>query len=74
MIEKQSRLKLKALKTNRSEEFNLKEFWNFCKSNGLRRELTMNYAFQQSGVVKRKNKMVEKVRCMLTHKNLPYKF
>lgn len=39
---------MKALRTNGGGEFNLKEFWNICKSNDIRRELITSYTHQHN--------------------------
>jgi transposase InsO family protein len=44
-------------------EYALKEFVNFCKDVGIKRELTTLYNPQQNGVAERKNKtMLEVVK------------
>ena len=47
------------------------EFNNFCKINGIKRQMTTAYTPQQNGVAERKNRTVmNMVRSMLTDKNM----
>ncbi|CAL8084841.1 unnamed protein product [Prunus armeniaca] len=53
--EKQSGYNLKTLRTDCGGEFTSNEFSEFCKSNGIKRELTASYTPQQNGVAERRN-------------------
>ncbi|KAB2616999.1 hypothetical protein D8674_012868 [Pyrus ussuriensis x Pyrus communis] len=56
-------------------EFTSTEFTNFCKENGIKRQLTTAYTPQQNGVAERKNRTVmNMVRSMLSDKKLPKTF
>ncbi|CAL2269077.1 unnamed protein product [Prunus armeniaca] len=73
--EKQSGYNLKTLRTDRGGEFTSNEFSEFCKSNGIKRELTASYTPQQNGVAERRNRtIVEMARSMLKAKGLPNLF
>ena len=51
------------------------EFNEFCKENGIRRQLTTAYTPQQNGVAERKNRTVMNlVRSMLAEKKIPKTF
>ena len=53
--------KIKTLRTDNGGEYTSKEFVAFCKSTGIRRELTIPHNPQQSGVAKRKNRSIEEI-------------
>ena len=72
MVEKQTWLSVKCLRTDRGGEFVSNEFNNFCQNNGIKRQMTTAYTPQQNGVVERKNRTVmNMVRSMLADKNMP---
>jgi transposase InsO family protein len=53
-------------------EYTSKEFVNFCKDVGIKRELTTPYNPQQNGVAKRKNRAIlEAVKTMIHDQDLP---
>nr|KYP62895.1 Retrovirus-related Pol polyprotein from transposon TNT 1-94 [Cajanus cajan] len=71
-VEKESSCSIKCLRTDRGGEFVSLEFNDFCKEQGIKRQLTTAYMPQQNGVVKRKNRTVmNMVRCMLSEKKVP---
>lgn len=71
-VEKETGLSIKCLRTDRGGEFTSGEFNDFCKKNGIRRQLTTAYTPQQNGVAERKNRTVmNMVRCMLSEKKIP---
>ena len=74
-IEKETWAYLKCLRTDRGGEFNSNEFEEFCKENGISRQLTTAYTPQQNGVAERKNRIVMNlVRCILADKQVPKVF
>lgn len=54
-VEKETGLAIKCLRTDRGGEFTSTDFNDFCKENGIRRQLTASYTPQQNGVAERKN-------------------
>jgi hypothetical protein len=57
---------IKMLRTDNGGEYTSKEFVAFCKSTGIRRELTVPHNPQQNGVAERKNRSIEEtVRALL---------
>lgn len=75
MVEKETWLFVKCLLTDKGGEFISNKFNDFCKHNGIKRQLTTIYTPQQNGVAKRKNRTVmNMVRSMLFDKNIPKNF
>jgi transposase InsO family protein len=75
MAEKQTGLFVKCLRTDRGGEFISNEFNEFCKHNGIKRQMTTAYTPQQNGIAERKNRTVmNMVRSMLSDKNIPKTF
>jgi len=67
--------KTKTLRSDGGGEYNSEAFNDFCKSEGIKRQLTLAYTPQQNGVVERKNKViVEHARAMLIGRNVPRSF
>jgi transposase InsO family protein len=74
-VEKETGAYLKCLRTDRGGEFNSNEFEEFCKENGITRQLTTAYTPQQNGVAERKNRTaMNLVQCILTDKQVPQVF
>ncbi|MCO5571578.1 hypothetical protein L7F22_025322 [Adiantum nelumboides] len=72
MVEKEKDLKVKSIRSDRGGEFLSENFARWCKSEGIRRQLTTPYTPSQNGVVERKNKTImEMARAMLAHASLP---
>ncbi|MCO5561557.1 hypothetical protein L7F22_015177 [Adiantum nelumboides] len=77
MVEKEKDLKVKSIRSDRggeflSENFAPENFARWCKSEGIRRQLTTPYPSSQNGVVERKNRTImEMARAMLAHASLP---
>jgi transposase InsO family protein len=75
LVEKESGALIGCLRTDRGGEFTSNEFNEFCKINGIRRQLTTSYTPQKNGVAERKNRTImNMVRCMLCDKQLPKSF
>ena len=71
-VEKETGLSIKCLRTDRGGEFISKEFNDFCRENGIKRQLTATYTPQQNDVAERKNRTVmNMVRSLLSEKNVP---
>ncbi|MCO5557929.1 hypothetical protein L7F22_011502 [Adiantum nelumboides] len=72
MVEKEKDLKIKSIRSDRGGEFLSENFARWCKSEGIRRQLTTPYTPSQNGVVERKNRTImEMARAMLAHASLP---
>ncbi|MCO5567662.1 hypothetical protein L7F22_021356 [Adiantum nelumboides] len=72
MVEKEKDLKVKSIRSDRGGEFLSENFAQWCKSEGIRRQLTTPYTPSQNGVVERKNRTImEMARAMLAHASLP---
>jgi hypothetical protein len=72
LIENLSERNIKILRSDNGGEYTSKEFVNFCKYAGIKRELTTPYNPQQNGVAKRKNKTImEVVKTMIYDQDLP---
>ncbi|GKU90158.1 hypothetical protein SLEP1_g4195 [Rubroshorea leprosula] len=52
LAENKASRSVKVLHIDRGGEFNLKEFADFCESNGIKRQLTVAYTPQQNGTAK----------------------
>lgn len=55
MVEKETSLSIRNLRTDRGGEFISLEFTAFCNMNGIQRQLTVAYSPQQNGIAERKN-------------------
>ncbi|MCO5604215.1 hypothetical protein L7F22_058378 [Adiantum nelumboides] len=72
MVEKEKDLKVKSIRSDRGGEFLSENFARWCKSEGIRKQLTTPYTPSQNGVVERKNRTImEMARAMLAHASLP---
>nr|GFA38834.1 retrovirus-related Pol polyprotein from transposon TNT 1-94 [Tanacetum cinerariifolium] len=74
-VEKELRTTLRMLRTDRGGEFTSNEFTQYCKENGIARQLTAPYSPQQNGVVERRNRTImSTTRCMMKATNMPQDF
>jgi hypothetical protein len=72
LIENLSERKIKILRSDNGGEYTSKEFVNFCKDVGIKRELTTPYNPQQNGVAERKNRTImEAMKTMIHDQDLP---
>ncbi|KAI3713826.1 hypothetical protein L1987_72412 [Smallanthus sonchifolius] len=72
MVENETGLKIKGLRSDRGGEFTSKRFNEFCETHGIKRQLTTAYTPQQNGVAERRNlTLMNMVRCLLIEKNMP---
>jgi hypothetical protein len=70
-IENLMNKKIKTLRTDNGGEYTSKEFISFCKSTGIRREMTVPHNPQQNGVAERKNRSIEEtVKALLNDQGL----
>lgn len=74
-VEKEAGSFILCLRTDRGGEFTSHQFNEFCKSNGIKRQLTAAYTPQQNGVAERRNRTIMNlVRSMLSEKSIPKSF
>jgi transposase InsO family protein len=72
LIENISERKIKILRSDNGGKYTSKEFMNFCRDVGIKRELNTPYNPQQNDVAERKNKMImEVVKTMIHDQDLP---
>lgn len=63
------------LRTDMGGEYNSNAFQEYCKEQGIKRQLTAAYTPQQNGVAERKNRSVMNMtRCMLMGMGVPRRF
>jgi transposase InsO family protein len=55
MVETETELKIKCLRSDNGGEFTSKEFMEFCSEHGIKRQFSVARTPQQNGVVERKN-------------------
>eukprot|EP01018_Ginkgo_biloba_P002375 Gb_15908 [translate_table: standard] len=72
LVERQTGLKLKVVRSNNGGEYTSKKFNQYCKDHGIQRQLTVAYTPQQNGMVERMNRtLVEKAKTMMIGRNVP---
>lgn len=75
LVENEVGKPIKVLRTDRGGEYNSGEFDTFCKTHGIKRQLTTAYTPQQNGVSERKNRTIlNMVRSLLRMSNVPKSF
>ena len=75
LVEKESGLKIKAIRSNCGGEFTPNEFQKYCEDHGIQRPSKVSRSPQQNGVTKRKNRTIlDMARSMLKNKRLPKEF
>ncbi|WVZ16028.1 hypothetical protein V8G54_013594 [Vigna mungo] len=73
MVERQSGLQIKILRTDGGGEFNSHEMDKFCTENGIIHEVTTPYTPQHNDMTERRNRMLlDMTRCLLKAKKLPH--
>jgi transposase InsO family protein len=71
LIENLYKRKIKIIRSDNGGEYTSKEFMNFCKYVGIKRELTTPYNPQQNDVAERKNiTIMEVVKTMIHDQDL----
>ncbi|GAA0155422.1 transmembrane signal receptor [Lithospermum erythrorhizon] len=74
LVERESGLPLKSIRTDNGGKY-IGEFNQYCRQHGIRHEQSVPKTPQHNGIAERMNKtIIEKVRCMLSHANLPRNF
>ena len=75
LVEKQSKRKLKTLRTDNGGEYTSTKFEKYLREEGIRHETTVPKTPQQNGVAERLNRtLVESARSMLLDAKLPKRF
>ncbi|KAK9133630.1 hypothetical protein Scep_013158 [Stephania cephalantha] len=75
LVENQTCLKLKCLRSDNGGEYCNKEFDEYCAMYGIRREKTVPRTPQQNGIAERMNRtIIERARSMLLSAGLPKQF
>jgi hypothetical protein len=71
LVENETDLKIKCLRSDNGGEFTSNEFRDFCEEHGIKRQFSTARTPQQNGVVERKNKTVQEMaRTMLNDSKL----
>ncbi|KAE8710792.1 hypothetical protein F3Y22_tig00110319pilonHSYRG00355 [Hibiscus syriacus] len=74
-VELDSGNKIKCFRTDNGEEYTSKEFNDFCRKKGIKRQFTVANTPQQNGVAERMNKtLLERTRSMLRNAGLEKSF
>ena len=72
LVVRQSGHQMKTLRIDRGGEFIYKPFMQYCKENGIQRQLTVRRTSQQNRVAERENQTIEEMaRSMLKGEGLP---
>jgi transposase InsO family protein len=72
MLENLSERKIKILRLDNGGEYTSKEFENFCKVSGIKRDLTTPYNPKKNGVAERNNiTIMEAMKTMIHDQDLP---
>ncbi|BBH07457.1 BURP domain-containing protein [Prunus dulcis] len=75
LVEKQSGSTIKVMRSDRGGEYTSQEFEDYCKDEGIWKQLTASYSPQQNGIAERKNRtIVEMATSMMNEKGLPKRF
>ena len=73
-VERETGKKLKCVRSDNGGEY-IGPFDQYCRTQGIRHQMTVKKTPQQNGVAERMNRtMVERMRCMLSHAKLPRSF
>ena len=71
IVENETDLKIKTLRSHNGGEFTSNEFWNYYEKHGIKRQFLAARMPQQNGFVERKNKTIEEMfRTMLNDSKL----
>lgn len=75
LIETQTNMKVKKLRTDNGLEFCNKRFEDFCSKHGVMRQRTVRYTPQQNGLAERMNRtLIDKARYLFLNSKLPRSF
>ena len=74
-VEKETRKKLKCLRSNRDGEFISNEFNEFCIEKEIKRQVSAPGTPQQNGIAERRNKSImDYARTLMIEKNVAIKY
>lgn len=74
-MENELDLPIKILRSHNGNKFTSREFNQFCKYHGIKRQLTFPYTPRQNGVTERMNKtLANKAKAMMHAKSLPLSY
>ena len=75
LVEKQKGCSIKTIRSDRWGEYTSRELEEYCKNEGIQKQLTAGYTPQQNGVSERRNRtIVEIIWTMINEKRLPKYF
>jgi transposase InsO family protein len=75
LVEKESGCSIQCLRSDRGGEYTSNSFIEYCRDEGIKRQLTAAYTPQQNGVSERKNRtLLNMVRSMINARNVPKRF
>ena len=75
LVENETDLKMKRLRSDNGGEFTSKLFQQYCDENGIERQFSTTRTPQQNGVSERKNRTIQEMgRTMLKDSKLDEKF
>jgi len=75
IVENQTEMRIKILRTDNGGEFCSKDMTKFLSDSGIHHQLSVPYSPEQNGKAERLNRtIIEKVRCLLKDSQLPNKF
>ena len=75
MVENESDMKIKCLRSDKGGEFTLDECVHYCEKHGIKRKYVASRTPQQNGVVERKNQTVKEMeRTMLDESKVRNKY
>ena len=74
-MEKETRKRLKCLRSDRGGEFISNEFNNFCIERGIKRQVSAPGTPEQNGIAKRRNgSIMDCVRTLMIENNIAMKY
>ena len=74
-VERESGCKLISLRSDRGGEYTSNAFKDYCRSYGIRHQLTAAYTPQQNGVAERKNRTImEMTRALVKERRIPKEY
>ena len=75
LVENLFEKRFKSLRSDNESEYESREFAEYCKSKGIKKDDTISYTPQQNGVSERMNRTImDTSRSMLHHAELPLSF